>query len=57
MQENYLTPNRAAILLGVSRTTVWNWIKKGKLRHIKIDIDGERPHFLISQHTIDTLLS
>jgi len=31
-----LTPEQAAVRLGVTRQTVYNWIKTNQIKHIKI---------------------
>lgn len=33
--EDYLTPEEAAEILKVKKTTIWNWLRTGKLKGIK----------------------
>lgn len=34
--EDYVNQKRAAAILGVSRMTIWTWIKEGKLAVVRI---------------------
>lgn len=36
MGENYYTPKEVAEKFGVKTITVWDWIRKGKLRALRV---------------------
>lgn len=50
---NYLTVGEAAITLGVSRSTLRNWDKAGKLKPYRHPVNGYR---LYSRRELDALL-
>lgn len=36
VEKRYYRPNEAAIYLGVGESTIWDWVRKGKLKVKKI---------------------
>ncbi|MDD5493753.1 MAG: helix-turn-helix domain-containing protein [Dehalococcoidia bacterium] len=50
---NYLTVGEAAVTLGVSRSTLRNWDKAGKLKPYRHPVNGYR---LYSRNELDALL-
>lgn len=32
----YYTPDQVAEMFAVKRATVWDWMRKGKLKHVKL---------------------
>ncbi len=42
MAANYLTPDEVAEELRVDVTTVWRWMREGKLRHLNLGYRTKR---------------